>query len=101
MNVLKGILSESKEYYIEAKAKIEKKLAGLPQGSIKERKIAGKVYYYLQYRRGKKVLHKYLGKEKPADLLKQLNERKAFKSELKKVNEALRVLKRAEGRKRG
>jgi len=101
MNVLKGILSESKEYYIEAKAKIEKKLVGLPQGSIKERKIAGKIYYYLQHRHGKKVLHKYLGKDKPENLLKQLNERKVFKSELKKVNEALRVLKRVEGKRRG
>ena len=101
MNVLKGILSESKEYYMGVKAKIEKKLAGLPQGSIKERKIAGKIYYYLQRRHGKKVLHEYLGKDNPADLLKRLNERKALKAELKKVNEALRMLKRAEGKKRG
>lgn len=101
MNVLRGILSESKEYYLDAKNKIEKKLAGLPQGSIKERKIAGKIYYYLQRRVGKKVQHKYLGKNEPADLLKELKERKALKSESKKVNEALRMLKRAEGRKRG
>ena len=101
MNVLKGILSESKEYYLDAKAKIEKKLANLPQGSIKERKISGKVYYYLQHRIGSKVQHKYLGKVKPGNLIKQLGERKALKSELKKVNEALRILNRTEGRKRG
>jgi len=101
MNVLKGILSESKEYYLDAKDKIAKKLASLPQGSIKKRKIAGKIYYYLQHRIGKKVQHKYLGKNEPADLLKKLNERKVLKSELKKVNEALRMLKRTEGRKRG
>jgi len=101
MNVLKGILSESKDYYINAKAKIEKRLASLPQGSIKKRKIAGKIYYYLQHRVGNKVQHKYIGKNEPIDLLKQLNERKFLKSELKKVNEALRMLKRTEGRKRG
>ncbi len=100
MNVLKGILSESKEYYLNAKDKISKKLAGLPQGSIKKRKIAGKIYYYLQHRIGKKVRHEYLGKDEPLALLKQLDERKALKSELKKVNEALRMLKRTEGRKR-
>jgi hypothetical protein len=100
MNILKGILIESKEYYLSAKDKLAKKLAGLPQGSIKKRKIAGKIYYYLQHRIGKKVQHKYLGKDEPSALLKQLNERKALKSELKKVNEALRMLKRAEGRKR-
>ena len=99
MNILKGILSESKEYYLTTKDKIAKKLAGLPQGSIKERKIAGKIYYYLQHRIGKKVQHKYLGKNEPVDLLKQINERKALKVELKKVNEALRMLKKTEGRK--
>ena len=101
MNILKGILAESKEHYLNVKDKIAKKLAELPQGSIKERKIAGKVYYYLQHRIGKKVQHKYLGKNKPIDLLKQLKERKALKSELKKVYESLRMLKRAEGRKHG
>ena len=101
MNVLKGILSESKEYYVDTKAKIEKKLAGLPEGSIKKRKIAGKIYYYLQHRVGKKVKHKYLGKDKPEDISGKLNERKVLKAELKKVIEALRIVKRSEGRRRG
>jgi hypothetical protein len=99
MNVLKGILSESKDYYLDAKRKIEKKLKGLPKGSIKERQIAGKKYYYLQSRVGKKVVHKYLGKEKPESLIRELSQRKALKAELKKVNEALKLLKRSEGRK--
>ena len=101
MRILKGILSESKEYYLDVKQKIEKKLSNLPQGSVKERQIAGKKYYYLQSRAGKKILHKYLGKEKPGGFIKQLGERKALKAELKKVNEALRMLNRTEGRKRG
>jgi hypothetical protein len=101
MNILKGILSESKEYYLDVKRKIDKKLSSLPQGSIKERQIAGKKYYYLQLRAGKKIMHKYLGKNKPESLIKQLGERKALKAELKKVNEALRMLNRTEGRKRG
>ncbi len=101
MSVLKGILSESKQYYLGAKQKIEKKLSSLPSGSVKERQIAGKKYYYLQSRAGKKILHKYLGKDKPEGLIKQLGERKALVVELKKVNEALRILKRAEGKKRG
>ena len=50
MKVLKGILSESKEYYLDIKKKIEGKLEKLPCGSIKKRKISGKKYYYLQYR---------------------------------------------------
>ncbi len=101
MKVLEGILSDSRQYYRDAKKKIEKRLASLPQGSVKERKIAGKTYYYLQYRAGEKVRHKYLGKSKPVDLLRQLRERKILRAELKKIDGALRMLKRAEGRKRG
>jgi len=101
MSILKGILSESKEYYLAAKQKIEKKLSNLPRGSIKERHITGKKYYYLQSRAGEKIVHEYLGKNRPDSLIKQLGERKALKAELKKVKEALRMLSRIEGGKRG
>ena len=101
MNILKGILSESKEHYLDAKQKIERRLLSLPQGSVKERRIAGKKYYYLQSRAGKKIVHQYLGKDKPESLIKQLVQVKFLKAELKKVSEALRMLNRAEGRKRG
>ena len=89
MSILKGILSESKKHYLEVKDKIEKKLAKLPKGSIKERKIFGREYYYLQYRVNKKVVHKYLGKSRPEALIKQLKEQKSLKKELKKVNDCL------------
>lgn len=101
MKVLEGILSESKEYYLDAREKIKKKLTNLPKGSVKERVIAGKKYYYLQQRVGKKVVHKYLGKRRPKEVLNQIKERKALGVELKKVNEALRIIKRSEGRRHG
>lgn len=101
MKVLKGILSESKSYYLEARAKAVRLLARLPVGVIKKRKIAGKLYYYQQWRSGPKVIHKYLGKEFPDKLDARIKERRALKAELKKINEALKILKRAEGRKNG
>ena len=36
MKILKGILSESREYYEQLKAEIEKRLLNLPKGSIKK-----------------------------------------------------------------
>jgi hypothetical protein len=100
MKVLRNILEESKDYYLELKKKIERKIKNLPKGSIKERKICGKIYYYLQYREGKKVIHKYLGKNKPQELIKQIQERKVLLNELKKVNQALELLKKTEKRKK-
>ena len=97
--MLKDILKDSKQHYVEAKRKIEKKLLSLPQGSVKERVISGRKYYYLQYRKEEKVIQKYLGKIKPDKLIKQLKEKRLLKGELRKVNEALKVLKRSEGRK--
>ena len=101
MRVLQGILSESKQYYLQVREKIKNKLAGLSKGNVKERQIAGKKYFYLQRRIGKKVSHKYLGKNKPEEVIRQIKERKALLAELKKVNDALRIIKRSEGRKRG
>ncbi len=101
MKVLQGILSESKEYYLDVKKKIEKRLLNLPVGSIKEREISGKRYYYLQFRKDKKVIQKYLGKNKPEEIIRQIRERNILRGELKKVNEALKIVKRSEGKKRG
>jgi hypothetical protein len=101
MNVLKGILSEGKQYYLDVKQKIEGKLSSLPKGSVKERKIAGQRYYYLQQRIGKKIVHKYLGKQKPDSIIKQIKEREILKLELKKANGALRIIRKSEGKKHG
>ena len=91
MNILKGILAESKAHYVSSKKKIEGKLRKLPMGSIKERRISGRKYYYLQYRKGRKVVHKYLGRKKPEEILQQIRERRRLKAELKKVDDALRI----------
>lgn len=101
MNILKGILADSKKHYQDARKKISKKIASLPSGSIKERNISGRKYYYLQKRVGPKVVHKYLGKEKPEALIKDLKLRKSLQAELKKVDEALKMIKKAEGKRRG
>ncbi|MFA4888288.1 MAG: hypothetical protein WC628_01755 [Candidatus Omnitrophota bacterium] len=101
MRVLQGILSESKGYYLGVKKKIEKSLLKLPRGSVKEREISGKKYYYLQYRRDKGIIQDYLGKVKPESIIEQIKERRALKEELKKVIESLKIIKRSEGRRRG
>jgi len=94
MKVLKGILRESGEYYKQTEAEIRKRLSGLPKGAIKRRKINKHIYYYLQYRKGAKVVHRYLGKRRPPDLARKLKERSSLEKELKKVRRSLEILKR-------
>ena len=75
MKILKGILSESNQYYLDAKKKLESRIARLPAGSIKDRRISGKQYFYLQVRKNGKVVHKYLGKDNPQGLMDELAKR--------------------------
>ena len=100
MDALKGVLQESRKHYADLEKRIAKRLKPLPSGSVKARRISGAVYYYLQERIGGKIVHRYLGKEKPEVMMKQISERRALKAELKKVREGLKLVKRAEGRKR-
>ncbi len=87
---MKGIKKKhSADYYFNARERIYDRLAQLPRGTVKERLISGRKYYYLQRREGKKVVHTYLGKEIPKDLKKQLEEREALRRELGEVQKAL------------
>lgn len=94
MRVLKGILKESLVYYERLERNLKRRVARLPQGSVKRRRIRGHVYYYLQRRNGSKVEHRYLGRQRPAELLKGIEERRWLKQELAKIQAALRLLPR-------
>ncbi|MFZ5800715.1 MAG: hypothetical protein ACOY3D_04995 [Candidatus Omnitrophota bacterium] len=85
----KPIQNHSENYYYNLRQKIYDRLAKLPKGTIKERLIAGRKYYYLQRREGRKVLHEYLGRVIPADLKCQLRERQALRVELDKIQSIL------------
>ena len=86
----------TKTYYFNAQEEIYAKLAQLPRGTIKERVIAGRTYYYLQHREGKKVVHAYIGKEIPRDLKDKMRERENLRAELKKIRKIVRKLVSAE-----
>jgi len=65
---------------------------GYPSGNVKRRRLKGRVYYYLQERRGHRVVHRYLGREKPAELIRAIDERRLLRRELAKVRDALRLI---------
>jgi len=98
--VLKGVLKESRDYYRQIESEINGRLRRLPKGSIKRRRINRNFYYYLQSRKGPKVVHKYLGKQDPKELQKQLKERRQLENELKKIHESLHLLNKMKKHKR-
>ena len=98
MTLIKSFLRETSLYYQNLEKELLERISCLPRGTIKKRKINGRIYYYLQYRQNNKVKHKYLGKDYPESTLKLLLERKLLKGRLKeemsKVKVELELLRR-------
>ena len=92
MKVLRSLLKDRLSYYQRLERDLNRRLARLPQGSVKRRRIRGHVYYYLQRRHGEKVVHQYVGRPKPVALLQGIQERRQLKEELAKARAALRLL---------
>ena len=98
MGVLNNVLSESHQYYTDIERKIKKALEEIPKGSIKKRLINGKAYYYLQSRVGGRVIHKYVGKQKPVELINKIGKRKKLKLELKTAKNNIKMLKKVKSK---
>lgn len=98
MAILKDILKESLDYYLDLDKRLKSRLGELPRGSILKRKIGRQNYYYLKLRDGDRVKSRYLGKERPSDLEKSLDERRLIRRQIKEVAENLKTLARARKR---
>ena len=71
-------------------ARYEKEISEYPKGSIFRRKIGNGEYLYLNYREGKKVVSKFLGKAETfntSELESQLARRKELFALLKKLRQ--------------
>ena len=65
--------------------------------SIKTKIIGNKSYFYLNYRDGKKVISKYIGKEENASFVKeQLERRHHIELMIKKLKQEQRQIKKLE-----
>ena len=62
MEILNGILKEELERLKNLKKHYVQEMSKLPKGSLIRKKINGNIYYYLNYRDGKKNVFKYVGK---------------------------------------
>lgn len=92
MEDLKNTLKESLEFYLGQEKAIISRLAILPKGNIKKKNIKGEAYYYLQYRKGRRVVDEYIGKKIPDTIIEQLQRRKQLETDLIKTRESIRLL---------
>ena len=76
MNLIISTVMQEKlriSYMIE---KDEKMMGELPRGSISERHVGDKTYYYLKHRDGKKVISKYISSDIVEKLREDIEKRK-------------------------
>jgi hypothetical protein len=90
---LKDTLRENIEFLRDQEKTIAARLALLPKGKIRKKKIGGEVYCYLQYRKGRAVKTDYIGKTVPPELSDNLAERERLEKELRRVREGLKSLR--------
>jgi hypothetical protein len=90
---LKDTQKENVEFLREEEQTITARLAMLPKGHIRLKKIGAEVYHYLQYRKGRTVKTDYIGKKVPPSLRACLAERERLEKELRRVREGLRLLR--------
>ena len=84
--ILNIVLGEKQriEYMLQ---KYAVSLAELPKGTISEKTINKKTYYYLKYRDGKKVVSRYVGKQEIDTLRQQIDRRKHIERMIKSLQE--------------
>lgn len=90
------MIQETLEFYKGQEKQIIASLTALPKGRIRKKKINRDSYYYLQYRKSGNVVDEYIGKKIPEDLIQDLEKRKRLETELKKIKEAMKMLKTKE-----
>jgi hypothetical protein len=90
MKIIKGILAEELDNAQQKLRLYQRELASLPKGSIVAKRIKGRLFHYLAYRDGARMVFKYQGKldakglGKIESIRKQRAQCKGFIADLKK-----------------
>lgn len=96
VSVITALLSKEERRNKNMITEYSRELEALPKGSIKPKKVKDKIYYYLSFRDGDKVITKYIGKDEEAliPLREQLARRKQVEEILKKLKDEEAQIKR-------
>lgn len=91
MNMILSTIMQEKERISYMLKKYQEEYDQLPKGSISEKKSGDKIYYYLKYREGKKVISQYISKEAIAEIRTQIEKRKHIEAMIKSLQEELAI----------
>ena len=88
--ILTTVLQEKRriEYILQ---RYREEYESLPKGTISEKVVGDKTYYYLKYRDGKTVVSKYVSKADIDTLREQVEKRKHIEVMIKSLTEELNI----------
>jgi len=97
MKILNGVLNEELDRLNQLKKNYEIQIVKLPKGSLIRKNIKGNMYYYLNYRQGKKKIFKYIGKlpnKELENLLDKIEERRKLEKLNNQVKKDIKKLEK-------
>jgi hypothetical protein len=94
VTLLDDVLIEEYERSKKIKAAMEKEISQLPQGYISKKLIHNKSYFYIQKRKGPKIISSYISTKDLPILEKQIIRRKQLEMSLKEVKANIKKIER-------
>ena len=98
MSILEEVLVEEYERSVRITRALEEELATLPRGSLRERVVDGRTYYYLQYREGSRVMSDYVPRADAERVRSLVQRRKELVAAIREQERSRRQIERALGR---
>lgn len=94
MTVLDEVLKEEYDRLIRMRSAMSIEYDALPKGSISRKNIRGCDCYYLQYRKGNKIISKYIKKTELDDIAAKIERRRSLKKTLRSVDTEIKKIER-------
>lgn len=89
MSMILSTISREKVRIEYMLAKYQAEYDTLPKGTLSEKQVGEKIYYYLKYRSGKKVVSQYISKENIDEIREKVKRRKHIESMIKSLQEEI------------
>lgn len=91
MNMILSTITKEKTRIEYMLAKYLEEYEALPKGTISEKQVGERTYYYLKYRSGKKVISQYISKTSIDEIKEQIERRKHIEAMIKSLQEELSI----------
>lgn len=91
MNMILTTISQEKKRIEYMLTKYKEVYECLPKGSFFEKKVGKRVYYYLKYRDGKKVVSRYISKTQIDEIRQHIEKRKHIEAMIRSLQEELAI----------